>query len=299
MKAGSLFAQWLGAPKGSAPGPVGPAPSADAEWLEAALRVSLATFGEPVEVRPRGVEGGVKAACSTAAQASAAAEVAMATGTAAAQDAAAALSEVRRHDAAMDEMQRQLAAMKVDIEAVANRPNVEGPSSAEKCVARVANLAWGTEESVLVSRARETLQRVGVPDAAYPTVAPMITRTRLGSAAEVWFSTEKDLAFARLAVRAARQEYVQGRPVWLDRKQTKEESAPIRGVHRLEEFVRDLEAGRSDTRQVTKDIGHRSALIGGQRAAFVAGRYVRWTAVGEARIGAPERELAAAFAEAA
>lgn len=115
-KAGSLFSQWFSGSKGSSADPVGPAPSADAAWLETALRASLTTFGESVEARLQGMEGGVKAACAAASQASSAAETALAPSAAAAKEASAALDAVRRHDLAIDEMQKQWASMRMCLE---------------------------------------------------------------------------------------------------------------------------------------------------------------------------------------
>lgn len=87
--------------------------------------------------------------------------------------------------------------------------------------------------------------------------------------------------------------------MWLDRKQTRAEAARVRSVHKLADFLRDLEAGRPGARPITKYMAQKSVLIGGQRVAFMAGTTVKWTQAGAARVGAHDRELATAFAESA
>lgn len=181
--AGNFFAQWFGSTKGASVGPVGPRPSADAAWLEAALKASLTAFVETVETRFRSVEGGMQAASATAAHAALTADAAQQASGAATREAAAAMTAVRQHEAVMEELRQQVEALRVDVHSRSSEAS--GPSAAERSVARVANLGWDADETLLVQRAKEVLQRAGVVSSASSTVAPLVTRTRLGSAAEV------------------------------------------------------------------------------------------------------------------
>lgn len=130
----------------------------------------------------------------------------------------------------------------------------------------------------------------------------------MGSSTEVMFGSAYALQDARLLVKAMRQEFIPGRPAWLDAKRVPAEAAPVRVIHRLHEALLDAQrrpgrppgraAGTSAASEITKDIASRSIRVGGVRIAYVSQLRVKWTPQAAEHFGSEQREAASAYAQA-
>lgn len=59
-------------------------------------------------------------------------------------------------------------------------------------------------------------------------------------------------------MKALRKIYVEGGPIWVDKRRTKAESATVRAVHRIAELLKDLEAARGPPGVVIKELPTKS-----------------------------------------
>lgn len=152
---------------------------------------------------------------------------------------------------------------------------------------------------VAQARARAVLASADVKEGDVVALSAVVGRTQLGSACEAAFATKAARDRARIAVRGLRREYVSGRAVWLDHKQTPAEARAVKIVHKAAEILLELEGSREAPMQVSKDMASRSVMVASRRVLFVSDGHVKWTRDGMARYVEDDREVVSAFAEAA
>lgn len=185
-------------------------------------------------------------------------------------------------------MQQELAATAETAAKAAASSSSGGTASTEdRLTARIANLGWDDAIEQLVLLPREILALAKIDSTTHGPVVPITNRVGVGSAVEVHFKTQADLAAARVAVRALRKEYAAGRTVWLDRWQSAAEAAAAKAVHRLADALKDIEQEKSQPAAVAKDMPSRSVLVSQTRIAFVSSGEVHRTAAGTHRCGEP------------
>lgn len=258
-------------------------------WLERALQSSLAAFGQQVHARVAAVESQVQAAAARADTAAQVAESAHAAATHATQQSEGAVAAAARVDASMDTLRTDLEALRLELWThVAGQRAGGSDSQPSTLVARLANLGWDDAGDVLLRRADEVLAAARVPREAISALSAVVGLQQLGSACEG----------ARVAVRGLRMAFGNGRPVWLDRKQSAADQRTVRAVHRAYEVLADVEATMQPSLPVVKDVPARSILAGRQRVLFVSRGDVQWTRYGASRYDEEDRRLVAAFASA-
>lgn len=166
---------------------VGPPPSQDAAWLQRAMHASLATLGEHIEQRVSAVELGARQAGERADAAAAAAARAQLVGEGAHHLAEAAVARASDVSAGMQDLRDQLQRLQLEVREAATRPSPAGEADAH--VARIANLGWDADETVLLERARAVLTAAQVQDTDLVALSAAVGRSRLGSACEAVFAS--------------------------------------------------------------------------------------------------------------
>lgn len=212
------------------------------------------------------------------------------------EEASAASATAARADSGMRELREQLQKLQLEVREASSRPAAGAEAGA--FVARIASLGWDTEESVLIERARSVLEAAQVQSADILGLSAAVGRTRLGSVCEAVFASKAALSGAKVVVRGLRREYVQGRAVWLDHRQTPAEPKAVKAVHKVADMIKEMEGGREPPMQVTKDLSTRRVMVSGRRVLFIADGQVRWTRDGVARYAENERGIVAEFAAA-
>ena len=112
-----------------------------------------------------------------------------------------------------------------------------------RAIAVIGNLGWDTDPVTVKARAKEVLDAAGIqPEQYVGLTAPR----KEGSMAQLAFHEPASLQKARLAIRALSKTFVDQKYVWLDAKKTAAENRPSKIMHRMGEFLEDVE----------KDNGH-------------------------------------------
>lgn len=96
----------------------------------------------------------------------------------------------------------------------------------------------------LVDRARAVLEAAEVLPAGVLALSAAVGRSRLGSACDVVFRDRAACSRAKVAVRGLWREFVDGRRVWLDRRQSPE-ARTVKSMHKAVGMLRDLEGACS------------------------------------------------------
>lgn len=101
-----------------------------------------------------------------------------------------------------------------------------------------------------------------------------------------------------MAVRALKRSYMQSGSAWLEVARTRAENAPVRAMHRVADFLAELERTRPDRLPVRREAASRGIAVGDVRIAYVASEKVVWTPAGLNRYSAADRSDAEAVAAA-
>lgn len=207
--------------------PRAPFTPAQRSWLDAALADSIQTalvkFGGHCDRQLDEVRASVEDVRFEASEASVAASAAKSLAASAAEQTRTMAAKVDTHDSALRALETKLAALEVSLNE--NRPTGSGASAAASSNAPsipygrrqhaiVANLGWDEEPANLVERAVAVLADAEVPRDAWGHLSPVLNRDGKGSSAEMWFHRPAALQKARLAVRALRRIFLDGRIVW-------------------------------------------------------------------------------------
>ena len=79
-----------------------------------------------------------------------------------------------------------------------------------RTAATMGSLGWDCTEVQVVARAKDALQRAGIPEEDYTGLAPLFRPGGTGSSAELHFATPAKLQIARARVRAANIAFHEG-----------------------------------------------------------------------------------------
>ena len=149
--------------------------------------------------------------------------------------------------ASVEDLQTQLTQLQASI----NAPATPAPPELQNH-AVIGNLGWDADEQTIEQRAVELLNSVGITPDQYENLSAMRQK---GSMAELWFKDPLSLIRARLQVRAKKQVYPDNsKPAWLDVKKSKEQLKPARMVHRIADFLEDVEKAKTTPGTITKDV---------------------------------------------
>jgi hypothetical protein len=219
--------------------------------------------------------------------------------------------QVKQMQATISEMQTENAsfATKIDTASTAASAAIASQSSSTpqfahastpyemRTVARIGNLGWDTDEKILMERALELLGKANITQDMYTGLSASIGRSGTGSAAELCFYQSQKLQTARMAIKALRCEFSAGRVAWLDAKKERAEMKPARVVHRLADFLQDIENTREEKFEVEKVMNGKFVKINGQRVGFTLRGEWQWTAWACSRYSVETMEMAKAYAE--
>ena len=164
----------------------------------------------------------------------------------------------------------------------------------QRVIATIGNLGWNTEAKILLERAREVLAEVGIEQSCYSGLSGP---RREGSRAELCFNSPSDLQRAKLLVREASKQYNDGHYVWLDVKKTREEMRPARIVHRMAEFLGEVETQQSEKLPIKKVLNGKYIEVGDKRVGRVMNGAWHWDAFAKARYSKEQLVSAKGFAE--
>ena len=158
-----------------------------------------------------------------------------------------------------------------------------------RTIAICGNLGYDTEPPELESRCYTLLKELGFGDEQMSIAAKYRGK---GSSCEVIFTSADLLALARIKVKAARKEYVEGRSVWLDVAKTREENAPNRMFHRVHDYLQNMHASKG----IEKNATFKSIKVDGSIVGYPRGSTWQWTEKARDIFSTEELEMAAAYA---
>ena len=185
------------------------------------------------------------------------------------------------------------------------RPRTQGRSSGNDWLddiipenrryARIGNLGWDAESDVLLPRAKEMLEKAGIPATDYDCMSAVRTK---GSVVSLTFKEASKLQDARRQMRCIGHTYegLNG-AVWLDVEKSRRELAPARLIHKATDMITDLEAAREDKKPVEKIMNGKQIKVGGILAAWSFRGALQVSRFAEGRYSEEERQQVLAFAE--
>jgi hypothetical protein len=170
----------------------------------------------------------------------------------------------------------------------------------QRVVARMGNLGWDSSKEVVITRAKEVLEKAGIKPSDY--VGLTASFRQKGSAAELCFGTPGLLQKAKFAVSDLEESYRTDKaPVWLNVKKDREEMRPARVVHRITDLMEEAESGREDRLEVEKVMNGKKVLLGPQGSQRIAGYSNKgvwvWTQFSRTRYNQEFLDMAKAYAE--
>lgn len=165
-------------------------------------------------------------------------------------------------------------------------------------LARIGNLGWDTESTLLYNRVKELFDEAKIDWGSIEGIEPVTGRDGRGSSAECLFTTEAALQSAKFKVRQLRKTFHDHKAAWLDRKKSRQELAPARAIHKCYDIVVDIEARRPDSGRVEKNPGSKLLFVNGARAFFTLGGQLRPTHVATSRYSPEELQSIVEYASA-
>lgn len=133
--------------------------------------------------------------------------------------------------------------------------------------ARLGNVGWDAPSDVLLNRATDILQELGVTESVVVSMAASVSRAGVGSSVEILFDTPGSLQAAKIKLRT-KVVQIEDRRVWLDIQKSRAVLRPARLIHRAAELLQQVEAERIDAKDVEKNAGAKHIDIGGNRGFF-------------------------------
>eukprot|EP00973_Karenia_brevis_P005532 753406-Karenia_brevis.AAC.1 len=85
--------------------------------------------------------------------------------------------------------------------------------------------------------------------------------------------------------------------VWLDRAKTRQELRPARLIHRMGDYLADVEREKNSSLHVEKIVNRKYIKVGGQKMCYSLRGAINWTSHAKTRYSDEEREIGAAYAE--
>lgn len=156
------------------------------------------------------------------------------------------------------------------------RAHVQQPTQ-DLSFGRLGNLGWDTEGNELARRTSKILQAANIPADNILWTSPLVGRGSRGSASQVQFRSPGALQLAKAKIRELKKSYEEGRNVWLDIQKSRDQLRPSRMTHRACEVFEDFERSRPDAMTVEKLLASKTTKVGGNRVAFVLDNTIRFT----------------------
>lgn len=200
------------------------------DWLQGALKHSLANFGAAVAEEMQAVRGIAESTKEIVDRVD------------------------NRVEGFKEQTERSMAELKNDIDELRRKvelgeaarasaeaapqpstPQPARPSTAQDdqdlSLGRLGNLGWDTEETELSRRSAEVLDAAQIPKENVAWTSPLTGRGGTGSAVQVKFVTPAKLQLAKARIRDLKKSYEESRYVWLDIQKSREQLRPARMIH--------------------------------------------------------------------
>ena len=165
----------------------------------------------------------------------------------------------------------------------------------QRTIARIGCLGWDDKSDVIMRRAKEVLEKANVPEADYRSLHAV--RREKGSQAELIFCSHDALQKAKTAVRASNTSFVQSKFVWLDVAKDRSETRPALIIHRMADYLADVEAGMESPLPVDRQVPGKYVKVGSERAGYTLNGAWVWSRWAMTRYSEDQRNLGKGYAE--
>lgn len=177
---------------------------------------------------------------------------------------------------------------------IASAPEAQSIPYELRTVARIGNLGFETPSIEIETRAKSILSEAGITPDMYLGLSDVRQK---GSLAELAFHDPNNLQKARLAIHAMSKSFVDGKFVWLDVKKTSQELKPTRIMHRITEYLEEVEKANGRNAVITKFPGDRKIKVDDNKEGSSYGGEWHWTHFVRQRYSIEELNEGKAYAE--
>jgi len=144
--------------------------------------------------------------------------------------------------------------------------------------ARIGNLGWDAEPSVLLPRAKEVLEKCGIQPSDYKCLSAVREK---GSVVGLTFTSPARLQQAKREVAALNHTCAgMTKPVWLNVEKSRAELAPARLIHRATDMLTEVESTKPDPKAVEKILNGKQIKIDHKMIAWSFQGRLQWSKVG-------------------